>query len=51
MCVGGGGGGREEKATFLKASAFLSVFGRPSFTPFFLSEAKDFGGSHFLLRK
>ena len=42
----------EEKSNLFKASAFLSFFGRPNFTPIVsLSEAKDFGGSRFLLRK
>ena len=43
---------REKEETFLKASAFLSSFGQPSFTLFLsLSEAKDFGSNCFLLQK
>ena len=59
IITGRGGGGwrrreekEEEKSNLFKASAFLSFFGRPNFTPIVsLSEAKDFGGSHSLLRK
>jgi len=43
---------REKEETFLKASAFLSSFGQPSFTLFLsLSETKDFGSNCFLLQK